>query len=364
MLPSAPEVNYFIPFNLLEFNEKIDTNTNTTKETGTGRKIKIDHTSSSKNNSSSSSRNNGNNDYDSSNVLQFIGSPGAIIMNVPQSKNIPQKNNSKLNQKEDSGVGNQKSQNEKYENEWIQNDKYSTSLNLITNNGISNSNNNMNSSLIESVTTFEYCSVASRSGILGLSSSSSKECSFYNLNISAENVLHENLPPIRVKTHLKPNITVTSFSLSDIAVKLLSTGNNGNYEKDKNKHGNMDNERNSEKNRKKSNSSVLTGSSKDIIDRGNKFNFLLQNDRQSTATFHPKIEKNEKNEHDNLNENGNNYDNNFNNNFNISNNALALLGDSEGKIHFYILSKSVLLQNGVLSAHTSPVVAVMTTGKY
>ena len=233
----------------------------------------------------------------------------------------------------------------------------------------------MNSSLIESVTTFEYCSVASRSGILGLSSSSSKECSFYNLNISAENVLHENLPPIRVKTHLKPNITVTSFSLSDIAVKLLSKGNNGNYdkyEKDKNKHGTMDNERNndknSEKNRKKSNSSVLTGSNKDLIERGNKFNFLLQNDRQSTATFHPKIEKNEKNEHDILNENGNNYDNNFNNNlnnnFNISNNALALLGDSEGKIHFYILSKSVLLQNGVLSAHTSPVVAVMTTGKY
>jgi hypothetical protein len=46
----------------------------------------------------------------------------------------------------------------------------------------------------------------------------------------------------------------------------------------------------------------------------------------------------------------------------IGKNAIALVGDSEGDIHFVIFSKSMILQTGMFHAHSAPVVAIVTTG--
>jgi hypothetical protein len=46
----------------------------------------------------------------------------------------------------------------------------------------------------------------------------------------------------------------------------------------------------------------------------------------------------------------------------IGTNGIALIGDSEGNIHFVIFSKVMILQTGMFHAHSAPVVAIVTTG--
>lgn len=335
-LPPTPEVRYFIPLNLLRDDRQDNNNS-------TGNKIR--------NQNRENQDNKGN--YG---IAQFIGAPAAIIIDRPKLDQKITKPMSMNNQQKDKTGG--KEQNDEYENEWMRNTKQSTSLHLITDKGFSDANTSMNTHIIAAVLKYDYVGIASRSGILGLSSSSSaaKECSFFNLNILGENNMIGHSLPIIFKANMRSNVTITSFSISDIAINLYD---NGNQEKVK------------EKEKEKDRIATDQLSSNTL---GKRKSFTISDTKASTATFHPIIENNKDNQKDREKENNNNTNNNANNkdhnnsdkNNNIStgHNALLLLGDSSGTVHFCVVSKSSISQSGSFHAHSGPIVSVITTGIY
>ena len=319
----TPPANYFIPLNLLQLNDKNDS-----------KEILSNNVER---------RNTDEIEENSCDILQLIGSPGAIIIDVPKRQRKEQKPVSKYFMKD-----------KLKKLDKVKNNKLLTSLNVLTDGGIKEMDENSNVSMIESTSACEFSGIAMRAGILVVSSSNSKKCSFFNLNISVENnSIQENIRPTIYETELKDNCRITSFSVSDIGIKLFSTKK---HEKLKEKEKSKEKDEEKVKNVFSSQSTI---SNCDGINQ-NFENFLLKNNRLSSATFHPKIpifteNNNNKNEDKNKDLK--------NNDLIIGQNAILFLGDSNGIIHYCIVNKSIILKSGFFNAHTAPIVSVLTTGE-
>lgn len=262
----------------------------------------------------------------SGDLIQFIGIPAAVIISGPDK--VPQQ---KLGRKFQ-GSAESKTSNE---GEWMRNNKNSSSMSLITGKGFTDANATMNTNIIKSVLTFDFYSIASRSKILAACSSSSKECYFFNLNISRENKIQENSPPIIFKFGLKNGNKCSSFSVSDIAIKILGANL-------------RDKEREKEKEKEKN---AAADSFMQNQNNGKGASFVLSN----TATFSSAITSSSQ-------RNDEEKEKDRESNVLLGKNILLLLGDTEGKVHFCVSSKHSILQTGSFSAHSSPIVAAITSG--
>lgn len=262
-LPPSPMVNYFLPLQLLHgVHEKLLNNND-----------------------------NASNDYTiSGDILRLIGSPAALILDTCQSV---RNDNLKL-----STVNDQHSNI--MSKEWINDNKYSTTMNFLTKNGFNNSDDSINSTVIPNIVSFDYCGIACRSSLCCSVSNTTKECYIFNLIFSDERLLSHGIPPLIYKLNIK-NAEIVSFTVSDIAIKLANTENNDMKEKLNNKN--------------KKNTTLI-----------NKVPNIL--DEKDIIT---------------------------------GKDAIAFVGDSDGNLHFVIFSKASILQTGMFHAHSAPVVAVVVT---
>lgn len=260
------------------------------------------------------------NDHDSSatNICSFIGTPGAIVVPCYGNNNIQNSEEQKIGII-DRNVLPQDSLRSC--GEWIKSRKESTLMHLITSNGFTDADSPMNSEIINSVLSFDYISVAYRSKVLSTCSVARKECNIFNINISSQNIITGNSPPVSVKIDSRIGSRITFFSASDIGIKLY--GSNGNKKS-------AGNRRNLEKDRN--------------MDEQSAFN--LSSNRVNTATFHPEDSSEKERSRNVL----------------MGKNILLLVGDSDGKIHYSIASKSSLFSSGIFQAHSSPIVSALSTG--
>ena len=297
-----PFVKSFLPLNLLLLDCTIDHKENLMNSTG------------------------GRDNNESCGVIQFIGTPSSILIDVPRKSFA----NDNLH----------KSDRQAYDEKWVINSTLSTSLHILTDKGICHVDKTLSSNLVESTTSVEFSGIAIRAGTLVTSSSSSKKCSFYNLKISSENnSVQENILPIFYESTIKSENTVTSFSVSDVAIKFFSS------KKNEIKKG---------KEKEISATKSATSNTNDTA-----IDFMITNKISSTATLHPdsKISQGKSRNGDRSKECTDK------NRIVVGQNAILFLGDSSGFIHFCIASNSMLLDTGSFRAHTSPVVSVLTTGE-
>ena len=275
----------------------------------------------------------GGDNNESCGVIQFIGTPASILIDVPRR-----------------GFANDnlhKSDRHDYDGKWTINNTLSTSLHVLNDKGIRHVDKTLSSNLVESTNSIEFSGVAIRAGILVTSSSSSRKCSFYDLKISSENnSVQENILPIFYESTLKSENGITSFSVSDVAIKFFSSQK---HEKGKGKG------KGKEKEICTSRSAVSNSS--DTNDKG--INFMVRNKILSTAISHPKLIPSE-----GKSKNGEkNREYKEKDDIVLGRNAILFLGDSSGFVHFCVANKSMLLDTGSFRAHTTPVVSVLTTGE-
>ena len=297
-----PFVKSFLPLNLLLLDGTIDHKENLMNSTG------------------------GRDNNESCGVIQFIGTPSSILIDVPRKSFA----NDNLH----------KSDRQAYDEKWVINSTLSTSLHILTDKGICHVDKTLSSNLVESTTSVEFSGIAIRAGTLVTSSSSSKKCSFYNLKISSENnSVQENILPIFYESTIKSENTVTSFSVSDVAIKFFSSKKNE-IKKGKEKE-------------------ISATKSATLNTNDTAIDFMITNKISSTATSHPdsKISQGKSRNGDRNKEYADK------NKIVVGQNAILFLGDSSGFIHFCIASNSMLLDTGSFRAHTSPVVSVLTTGE-
>ena len=302
-----PFVKSFLPLNLLLLDGTIDHKENLMNSTG------------------------GRDNNESCGVIQFIGTPSSILIDVPRKSFA----NDNLH----------KSDRHDYDGKWTINNALSTSLHVLTDKGIRHVDKTLSSNLVESTNSIEFSGIAIRAGILVTSSSSSRKCSFYDLKISSENnSVQENILPIFYESTLKSENGITSFSVSDVAIKFFSSQK---HEKGKGKG----------KEKEFCTSRSAVSNSSDTNDKG--INFMVRNKILSTAISNPKLipsEGKSKNEEKNR-------EYKEKDDIVLGRNAILFLGDSSGFVHFCVANKSMLLDTGSFRAHTTPVVSVLTTGE-
>lgn len=262
----------------------------------------------------------------SDDLCQFLANPAALIVPNRKGSNV-------ISHREKLGNA--------YEMDDKGDDDTSASIHLISSKGISMENAVKFPETVNSALSFEFCSIASRSKVLAAYSSVTKECSFYYLNVLSDYSIGGSGPPIVFKFDSKKNIQCSAFSLSDVAVRMCPG-----YATEKEKCDEKQKEKNKEKDKRIS--SIPNIDNLFQIGRGS---FAVSNSKKNTATFHTtdplKFKENE------IERSGD---------IIIGKNVLLLLGDTEGKIHFCVVEKSCVLQTGYFQAHSSPVVAVITSG--
>ena len=275
----------------------------------------------------------GGDNNESSGVIQFIGTPASILIDVPR-RGFANDNLHKLDRQD-------------YDGKWTINNALSTSLHVLTDKGIRHVDKTLSSNLVESTNSIEFSGIAIRAGILVTSSYSSRKCSFYDLKISSENnSVQENILPIFYESTLKSENGITSFSVSDVAIKFFSS--------QKNVKGKGNGKG---KGKEICTSRSVVSNSSDTNDKG--INFMVTNKILSTAISHPKLITSE--EKSKTGEKNREYKDK--DDIVLGQNAILFLGDSSGFVHFCVANKSMLLDTGSFRAHTTPIVSVLTTGE-
>jgi hypothetical protein len=254
----------------------------------------------------------------SGDLCQFISNPAALI--VPNRKSKHQ-----VSQLEKLG--------QSYVTKPQEHDNTSSSMHLMTSKGITAGNALMSPETVNSVLSYEFCAVASRSNVLAAYSSTTKECSFFFLNVTAENNVMGSGPPPVFKFGFRKSVQCSSFSLSDVAIRMCPQNTA---------------EQVREKEKEKGKSCIASSDNSLKIGLGN---LAVSNSRKNTATFHPANPATFK---ENETEKGSDIV--------LGKNVLLLVGDTEGRVHFCLVDESCVLQNGVFQAHSSPIVAVITSG--
>lgn len=228
-------------------------------------------------------------------------------------------------------VPNRKDKGHSYVKDGQEHDNTSSSMHLMTSKGLTAENAVMSPGIVNSVLSYEFCAVASRSNVLAAYSSTSKECSFLYLNVSSENKIFGSGPPVVHKFDFKNDVRCSSFSVSDVAIRMCpqNTAEQG-REKEKEK-----------------------GKGSDHLFQIGRSGLTVSNSRKNTATFHPAdppiFKENETEKSTDI---------------ILGKNVLLLVGDTKGRIHFCFVDRLCVLQSGVFQAHSSPVVSAITSGTF
>jgi hypothetical protein len=256
----------------------------------------------------------------SGDLCQFTANPAALIVPNRKGKHL-------VSQVEKLG--------QSYVKDALGHDNTSSSMHLITSKGVTVENAVMSPETVNSVLSYEFCAVASRSNVLAAYSSTTKDCSFYYLNVIPQNSITGSGPPVVYKFDFRKSVQCSSFSLSDVAVRMCpqNTAEQG-REKEK------ENEKGKGSNSSSDNPFQIGGGS-----------LVVSDSRRNAATFHPVDRPTFR---DNETEIGRD--------FILGKVVLLLVGDTKGKVHYCLVDKSCVLQSGVFQAHSSPIVAVITSG--
>jgi hypothetical protein len=254
----------------------------------------------------------------SGDLCQFTSNPAALIVPNRKSKDL---------------VSHLEKLGQSYVKKPQEHDNTSSSMHLMTSKGVTTENAVMSPETVNPVLSYEFCAVASRSNVLAAYSSTTKECSFFFLNVTAENNMMGSGPPVVFKFGFRKSVQCSSFSLSDVAIRMCPQSTA---------------EQVREKQMEKGKSCIPSSDNSLQIGLGN---LAVSNSRKNTATFHcadpPTFKENET-------EKGSDTI--------LGKNVLLLVGDTEGRVHFCLVDKSCVLQNGVFQAHSTPIVAVITLG--